>query len=486
MFNVLYMPLINLSSLGLKPPLITLDKCTVEDIVAIVDKLKLSKSEKALLATVKKSINSSDAAYTNAEIVSKSMGRSEGAIRQTLKKLVGKGVFDERFCQTHPEKIRRSSLFVFIGERDESVVEAEEQVLIKFEDRHISKMFPDVELDYFGRADDVICRFLFAALEYNQKSHERSSKVLIYIDKEPVWVEARTDGDRIALLRDLRYYLAVLSLCENMMELRVKAANAGLFDYGDVKNSIFDIREIDLLKTSLLGTGSGERENMKLSMFRLEGTNYHINNPSIDLMNKFGIKERRVKISHFDIVDYSKSVDNRVRYKLELPQRIVDSMFISVTSGLSVFRKTDPRLYGESNALKLALMLWATYIPDGKIVAHSWESLKDNVYPKQSMREFKKETLNLLKANVSYIIDAETEKYVVGDDGRFLLSIDEHLGRVTYCRSEIYGVSITYSDADGYGEFRIRKTISPAVIGAKVKSSGIGTRKVRSIEKRKT
>jgi hypothetical protein len=143
-------------------------------------------------------------------------------------------------------------------------------------------------------------------------------------------------------------------------------------------------------------------------------------------------------------------------------------------------------LYGESNALKLALMLWATYIPDGKIVAHSWESLKDNVYPKQSMREFKKETLNLLKANVSYIIDAETEKYVVGDDGRFLLSIDEHLGRVTYCRSEIYGVSITYSDADGYGEFRIRKTISPAVIGAKVKSSGIGTRKVRSIEKRKT
>lgn len=460
------MALLNLSSLGLAPPLITLNGASSDDIVKALDNIILGRAEKNVLAAIKSVSRESETKYINVAALSLYMKKSESVIRKSLKDLVKKGIFDELYCQAHPTVVRRSSLFSFkIGD---SATSTENQYSLSFES---APKLPEIsmnEADLYGRADDFICRFLFAALPYSRKSVERESHSLIYINKEPTRVFAKTDSEKLARLRDLRYYVSLLKNCETQIKLRAKAVALGALSPEDLKNTLFDLHETDILNSAGIDLGSGERSNLKQAMVRLDGTSYYIENPSIEMMKLYGLEERRVKITHFDLVDYFKNDQGRRSYRIELPQRIVEGILNATRNGVDAFYKIEPRIFKETQPLKFALILWASHLPSGKTFKYNWQALKDFIYPKQSMRFFKKEFLSIMKQHqVEEVVDYDGEPKR-GTDGRVLASAiyKKNSDELLYCHSTVYGLNIDYNNINEAGEFIVNKPVSSEHIKA--------------------
>jgi hypothetical protein len=432
------MALLDLSSFDLTPPVISLGSVSINHIVSVGDSGVLSKSELLVLNGIKITLDEVDSQYISAALVAKTILRTEQSVRIALKSLVKKGIFEEEGCSLNKENKRKASLFVFNS--GYKVTPIQSNILVNPD----SSMF---ELTYTitnesGLTDYLICRYLFVLLSYNHKSRGKRNEGRIYVDGEPIEAIAETTEKRLAQVKDLRYYIAVLNICEKQMELRIAAEKEGLLSAKDTKSTLFEILETDLLTTAGVGKGSGERANMNTAMIRLASTQYTIKNPSIKNMNRLGLKERRVKVSHFEIRDYIKTNGNKILYRIELSQIDVDSLYDYVIDQVEMFRETDPRIFSENNALRFAFMLWVTHQPVGKPIKESWQTLKDAICPSKSSLEFKKDITRIFEKSVVVYKNEETNKeenlitYTRGGDiiesGRFefndisiLLTVDD-------------------------------------------------------------
>jgi predicted transcriptional regulator len=470
------MALINLSSLGLNPPIVTMNNCNTDDLVRLISGLNLKKTEKKLISAIQEVSESSETKYTNVSAIAHYLKKSEGSIRKTLKDLVQSGVFEETYCQSHPTVVRRSSLFSLKEiNQDDTVIESTEQLNLELKKREAISKISMEEKDPYGRSDDLICKHLFVVLEYKGKGDTRESSSIVYINKEPIQVTAKTDGDRVARIKDLRYYIAVLKNCENQVKLRLEAAEVGALSSEEIKSTLFDLHETDILNSADISTGSGEREHLKTAMYRLDGTNYYIDNPSIHLMNEYGLKERRVKISHFNLVDYSKNNSGRRFYRIELHQRTVDGMLRATRNEVDFFKKIQKEAFQESNALKLAIILWSSHLQVGKAYRLKWQDLKDFVYPKQSMSIFKKDIKNLIINNAAKHILEYDGSIKTDSKGNPIKSIIyDASGDVIYCSSSLFDMRIDYNNTNDVGEFTIRRIVSSEKIMDMIKRSKSG------------
>jgi hypothetical protein len=462
------MPIIDLSSLDLTPPVVSLGSSSINHIVSIVDSGILSKSELVVLTGIKNALDEVDSQYISASLVAKKILKGEQSVRIALKLLTKKGIFNEEGCSLHKENKRRASLFVFNPKYKTTPIQSN---LLGKPDGSIFDLSYTVTNES-GLADNLICRYLFVLLSYNHKSRASKNEGLIYVDCEAVSATAVSQsGQRLAQVKDLRYYIALLNICEKQMELRIHAEREGMLSAIDTKSTLFEVLEADLLTTAGLGKGSGERVNMNTAMKRLASTSYDIKNPSIKNLVRLGIKERNIKLNHFEIRDYIKTNDNKILYRIELSQKDVNSLYNYVIDQVEMFRETDPRIFSESNALRFAFMLWITHQPIGKSIQESWQTLKDAISPSKPILLFKKEMTKILeKSAVSYFND-ETKKEDI------MISYTKSGDIIESGRCEFNDISILLSVDDG---FIITKKITKKLIRNAVKKE----RKIQLLDPR--
>lgn len=451
------MPILDLSSFGLTPPVVSLGNSSINDIVDIVDGGILSKSELAVINGIKSAIDDVESQYISASDVAKRINKSEQTVRLALKSLASKGIFKEEACNVHKQNKRRASLFIL--NHDYKITQIQSSLLGK-PDSSIFDLSYSITNES-GLADNLICRYLFVLLSYNHKSRLSKKEGLIYVNGEPVTATATAQsGQRLAQVKDLRYYMALLNICEKQMELRINAEREGLLSPVDTKSTMFEVLETDLLTTAGLGKGSGERVNMNAAMKRLGWTSYDIKNPSIQNLNRLGIKERNIKLSHFEIRDYIKSHDNKILYRIELSQKDVDSLYNYVLDQVEVFRQTDPRIFSENNALRFAFMLWITHQPIGKSIQESWQTLKDAISPSKPLLLFKKEMTKILEKSIVTYFNEETQ------EEESFITYTRNGDIIESCRCEFNDISILLTVDDG---FIITKKITKKLIRNAVK-----------------
>lgn len=435
------MPILDLSSFSLTPPVISLSNTSISDIVEIVDSGILTKSELAILNGMKLTVDMVESQYFSASDVSKIINKSEQTVRLALKSLAKKGIFREEGCNVHKLNKRRASLFIF--NRDYKISELQTNLWGKSNEALFDLSYAITNDS--GLADNLVCRYLFVLLSYNHKSKLSRNEGIIYVNGEPVMACAISQsGQRLAQVKDLRYYMALLNICEKQMELRVNAEREGLLLSSDTKSTLFEVLETDLLTTSGLGKGSGERLNMNAAMNRLSSTSYEIKNPSIQNLNRLGIKERNIKLNHFQIRDYIKSNDNKILYRIEISQKDVDALYSYVLDHQEVFRETDPRIFSESNTLRFAFMLWITHQPVSKTLKESWQSLKDAIAPSKTILLFKKEMTKILEKSVVIYFDEKTNKK------ESLVTYSKNGEVIESCRCEFNDISILLTVDEGF------------------------------------
>ena len=441
--RIFHMTLLDLSFTNLKPPLISMGNGSIQDIVDIIESQALTTSEKMVLKGIKLAIDSHGESYVNAEMIGARLSRNEETVRQILKTLTKKGLFREEGCRTHPTKVRRSSVFIFNDSYTTtmSLPPAFSQGTLEVGSNTDFTFPKDTQEKGYGLSDNLICKYFFAALQYSHKQKSDKIETRVYIDGEPIRVTAiARKGQRVAFIRDLRYYISILRLAERIMADRINAVAGGFLKEAELKSTLFDINESDILTNMGLGTGSGERENMNRAISRLEGTTYFIDSAPSFVMDKLGLAQYELKIDHFTIREYMKSKDGRVLYRLELDQKTVDKIYQYVSANKRFFEKADPRIMTELNALKFAFLLWSLHQKPGAITSFSWETLKDSIAPKYKMTDFK-EGLSLL---MSRNLQKMEKKHVLPIDWESNKKV------VRKCLSEFNDISIIYTLEKGF------------------------------------
>jgi len=449
------MSLIDLSFTGLKPPVISIGNGTIEDLYNLTQSQSLTTSEMALLNGINQVIEKKGISYCSAEEVAVHINKQVPAIRYTLKSLTEKGVLIEKACTLNKGAARRASLFV-LNLTDEAKgalnQDADQKPLLTIESE---RGFYNYSVDNsYGVVDDLICGVLFCLLDYSHyqgkeyKNKVVGGQVMLPGEDLPTSVNVVSEGnERIALVRDLRYYLAVLKVCEQQMEQRALAHEQGHIEAEDLKNVMFNVYEYDLLHASGRGKGKQERSDMSKAMWRLNGTKYYLNNADRTMIEKYNLSERKTKISHFDIVDYAKGDGGKVVYVLSLDQPMVDRLYDYVKDGRQVFQQTDPRLMTENVTLKFALILKLNQLNPGQSAVYSWSTLREQLCPKMPLNKFKEKITKYLESSATSYTD---DKNVV----RTAFEWTPNKRNMQSCVSELYDFSITYTVDSGFMVYR--------------------------------
>lgn len=435
------MSLIDLKFTNLSPPLITLGDCLPQDLIFAMENLNLKNNERVLLSAILTVLSSDrfDHGYCNAEAIAEKLNRKVVTVRQTLKKLVEKSVFIELGCNVHESKKRYASLFKLNIDylNSNSLPAQPDQISLSLQENKALSVSDKIE---YGLADDLVCLFLFTALEYNSKSTSKRKETTVYINDEPIKVTVTTtNNERIARINDLRYYMALLSLVERTIEYRINAANVNADLLSDVKSTLFDFFEVDILKAMGKGVGSGERNNLKISMNRLSGTEFFIENANTQAMKEMGLDEYELNVIHFKIREYKLTTDKRVAYRLEFEQRLINRIYQYLINNQRPFSKIDMRLMSETNSLRIAFSIWCSHQSIGGGRYYSWQVIKDKIAPSYSMKQFKQAMSDILA------------KAAVNDSsGNPCVTWLEDKKIIHQCSSEINEASIIYSEELGF------------------------------------
>lgn len=394
------MSLLDLSYTKLNAPLVTLGNGTAQDILDAISVVELNTTEKSVLSAIKYLIDKNETAYCSAEMIGEHLGKKVSTIRHNLKNLKDKKVFREEFCTVNKKLKRRSSLFVFdMTNQSDSIspIQNPQTDLISTKTYLKSDMRYEVNSDY-GLADNTICRLLFGLLEFSHKKITVEEIANVFIEQEFIRVKVLSrSGTRIAMVKDLKYYLALLKICEEQMKVRIESEEAGMLDSRDVKSTIFNVYESDMLFTMDIGKGSAERKSMYNSLYRLEDTEYRLLNLPQTLAEHFSVDEYNGTIRHFAINEYLKTKDDRVIYVFELGQRMTDFLYKSAKHKQNNFIKTHNLLFKVNNSFEFAFLLALSDIPAGKIHRLSWQQLHDKISPRLTRTEFKLKISELLK-----------------------------------------------------------------------------------------
>jgi len=455
------MSLIDLSFTKLTPPIITLGNATVKDIVDAVQAFKLTTKEKETLTAIKSVLEKRGESYCSAEQVGQYLGKGAASVRYNLKSLVQKKVFTESSCKCHPVKVRKAALFIFNASyfKDGLLHEDTSQKdMFDIKSRDAIKgtvvnSYDYILTDGYGLSENIICKYLFSLLDYNRKEskggkvQKHSGHIYLYdqgTSGEPIWVDVVSEStERIALVRDIRYYLAVLKVCEQQMDARVRAHGAGDLDILNLKSTVFEIPEADLLFAACRGGSKTDRQDMLRSMNRLDGTKYYLRNTPKEVMEKLGLSTHNLKLGHFTIIDYRKSNNGRISYLIEMGQYIVNDLYDHVSKGVEKFRRVDPRLFTETKTLRFALVLVLSHQIGGRIANYNWERLHDAVCPRMRRLEFKLKISKLLQDNALILGNDNNEK-----EKCFTWMPKEK--ELHSCRSVINDIAITYSYETGF------------------------------------
>lgn len=379
--------MLDLTFLNLTPPIVTLSDAATVDVVNLINSDDLKPSEKNVLQSLLEVSKAKERAYCSGAELSAFIGSSAETVRKALISMSQKQIFEKMECKTKPGTRRKAFLYRLNKSALPTVKSTSIQSVSSIEELK-SLVNPSDEM--FGKVEVLIFK-LAVCLEHSHKSDTSSKKAIIYIDDEPVNVLVESSGNNvIAKVRDMRYYVAILRLCLDAMKRRYAQYLDGAIELATVLKPEFVIAETDILRSMNLDTGTTSRKHAHNAMMRLDATTYKVLSAPKAFMDEFKIKEYFAKVSHFDVRNYAKTIDDRVAYQIELSNSQIQSLFEECKNqDSSLLLQVDHRIYNERNPLAFIFTFFSSSMKLGSINRYTFQSLKDNIAPNMQLREFK-------------------------------------------------------------------------------------------------
>lgn len=434
--------MLDLTSLNLDPPVISISDATPEDIACVVEQYELKSSEISLLRSLVEINHRTNRAYCTSKEVVSFLNLSSETIRKSLISLVERGIFEKIECKTKSGTRRKAYLYRIKVSSIPTIITSQSPLDISGESKLRSLVAPNDEV--FGKVDELIFK-LAPCLEHSHKSNEKSKKAIIYVKEEPINVLIEASGNNvIARVRDIRFYVAILRLCLDLMKQRYTEHLAGEIEMHEVMNTEFPIAESDLLRSMNLDTGSASREHAYNSINRLDATTYKILSAPASFMEQHSLADYIAKIGHFRLRKYAKTKSDRVAYLIELSSSQVQSLYAEcISEHASILLQVDHRIFTERNPLLFIFTFYTSTIEAGSIRKYTWQSLKDNIAPNLPIRDFKVSLSKLLFSNkvAQYASNGEELDYIQwSPDGKTLESIIAKFNsiEVTVTKDAIY------------------------------------------------
>lgn len=216
----------------------------------------------------------SSESITSLSKVSESFGLSVNTIRSYLKEMEQFGVVETKVCTTDPVNRRRGMIYVFKQPNLTAMFEKLVEEDSKKNDRRPIVQIEDVDLINRHELTDIafcdlITTVLFGALRFNRKGNSSKIESHVLWGPERVAVETRSGkGERIALLFDLKYYIGIITVLENIIKERMRN--------GEVVTETYNIPLNAILNSLRLPKTGGHKNSALMAIRRLSGTSFHI------------------------------------------------------------------------------------------------------------------------------------------------------------------------------------------------------------------
>ncbi|EPR7483849.1 TPA: hypothetical protein ACGSTL_001158 [Vibrio parahaemolyticus] len=388
---------------GIKPPLIRIPEAAV--IASLRRSLPMLDISEKHLELINNAIalcqKQEDEHITTLQQVSESMGVSVSTARNHAKYLHQSGVFKQRYCTTDPKNKRRGLLYEFCVP-DLSIKLEDVQVRVE-ESRPLTHMnVEDVEL--ISQADladmafcDLVTTVLFGALRFNQKGNQTKIESHVVWGAERVKVETRSGkGERIALLKDLKYYIAAITVLETIIRERI--CN------GEEITETFNIPMNSILTVLKLPKTGGNKTQALRAIRRLSGTSFHMHQLPKWFLLKYGMSENSVL--HLNILTLrlegeSKEVPGSLVLQMQFPPETIAQIrrrFDGEAEAFHELTKIQPFVLSITNNLVFAFNLWSSaYFSETGMAVMDWLELKDRTAPQFTLHAFKKAFSDILK-----------------------------------------------------------------------------------------
>tara|TARA_B100000953_G_C18021990_1_gene420825 strand:+ start:156 stop:1589 length:1434 start_codon:yes stop_codon:yes gene_type:complete len=415
--------MLDLTFLNLTPPIVTLSDAPTSDVIELINSDNIKPAEKNVLRALLEVSKAKERAYCSGSELSSFIGSSAETVRKALISMSEKQIFEKMECKTKQGTRRKAFLYRLNKSAIPSCKSTNIKSISSIEELK-SLVNPSDEM--FGKVEVLIFK-LAVCLEHSHKSDTTSKKAIIYIDNEPVNILVESAGNNvIAKVRDMRYYVAILRLCLDAMKRRYAQYLRGSLDLAAVLKSEFVIAETDILRSMNLDMGSTSRKHAHNAMMRLDSTTYKILSAPKAFMDEFKIKEYFAKVSHFDVRNYAKTIDDRVAYQIELSSSQIQSLFEECKSqDSSLLLQVDHRIYNERNPLAFIFTFFSSSMKLGAINRYTFQSLKDNIAPNMQLRDFKIQLSNLLYKHRLEQYDGDGNKidYIEWTSGKKVIKI---------------------------------------------------------------
>lgn len=385
---------------------------------------------------------------------------SPHGLRNRLEKLIKEGVFRKakskiegssrpvahyRFHCVHPDEppLEGKVLPTFVPD-NEMMLENDRQ-----------RVFLD------SRIDDLICTSLFSALSFKKTRKPISSPIEVTVNwfETPVRVVTRSEtGRSIASVADLRYFIAVMGICYELVQ------NALRNEIAPENNFALDIQDVH----ELMGRNN-EGGNIQAglnALKRLASTTFEIPHVPTHILKRFDERLddgfQRINPLH-DFSCYwtdKSSIHKKTIITFGLPIIIFKSMVME-----KFLFKVNPRIFSEDNDVIIGFHLWCRRRIGlrGKTITTSLKKLHQDVAPTLTYKEFLDRFYGGLASvyqsnrSVKRPVAPKARKHADEDEGQisptdeFLEIADDKVINnkvVQTCNIDVYGYRINRSKTD--------------------------------------
>lgn len=436
---------------GISPPLIRLSsEEIIKKIIRSISILDVSQKYLDFINASIKLCMESENKITSLEKIAHELNVSIPTTRNYVNYLTELGVYNKKNCTTDVKSKRRGLLYdlqdpVFNVKPPTKKTEVSSaRFKIPLED---IELIPKEELTDIAICD-LITTVLFGALRFNQKGNPKKIESTVLWGSERVKVETSSGkGERIALLKDLKYYIASITVLESIIKGRIERGLEVTETYNIPMNSILTV--LNLPKTG------GNKQLAIKAIRQLSGTTFHIKELPKWFLRKFDMAQNSVmhlNMMNLRVEGHSKEVQGSIVLQIQFPPETIAQVKRSIvksTYAIHELTHANPYVFSISNNLVFAFNLWTSaYFNDKGLAVMNWLELKDRTAPQFTLTEFKRSfSLILMKyaviaikingydSNNQPVEDIDTEYKPIYRNG---IAIKE--------TANIYGIKIALED----------------------------------------
>lgn len=391
-----------------KPPFINnQNKVTQTDIRILCEKLLLNKKDIDFLNKIFNETEKTSTDISYIDLLTNDI-KSQNGVRRRLDELVKKGALIKTKKKINNAN-KPCALFIISKIKLIDITMNDiisDDINNNFESMATKECFLDNVFINKKATGDLFCQILFAALTYNREDKSKERHVTIKWNRENITISARTitgENKVLARITDLRFYIAILKICENEM-IRLTHENK------KIENNF----EIDSLRVNQFlkrESNSGNKESLISALNRLADTQFKLENWPQSILSSFSLEDGFQNINPLSDLSISTEKKGNGLYsktiiKFSLPFYI----FHSIKTNKLKILNLDPKFLNEKNPVIFSLHLYCRRIFENyetkNYGMHSLYSLKEKIAPDLSLSDFKRILFNGLEQIVAKRVES--------------------------------------------------------------------------------